>query len=76
MLLNWVREFEKWTPSINVIMYDGAPEERKQMRADIMKGSFNVLVTHYDMVIRDKNVFKKVGPCCVFHECVFLLFCV
>eukprot|EP00803_Ostreobium_quekettii_P000818 evm.model.scf_544.7 EVM.evm.TU.scf_544.7 scf_544:32803-45870(+) len=59
VLLNWVREFEKWTPSINVIMYDGAPEERKLMRADIVKGSFNVLVTHYDIVIRDKNVFKK-----------------
>lgn len=44
-----------------VVMYDGSPDERKQLQRDrVEKGTFNVLVTHYDMVMRDKAALRKV----------------
>ena len=42
-------------------MYDGSPDERKQLQRDrVEKGTFNVLVTHYDLVMRDKAALRKV----------------
>jgi SNF2 family DNA or RNA helicase len=32
VLSNWRAEFDKWTPGINAIMYDGTPDERKVIR--------------------------------------------
>lgn len=56
-------------------MYDGSPEERKQLQRDFVeKGTFNVLITHYDLVMRDKAALKKVcdlRPCpaaCDMHD--------
>ena len=43
-------------------MYDGSPEERKAIRAEHLEGpaNFNVLLTHYDLIIRDKSLLRKV----------------
>lgn len=55
-----MREFEKWAPLMKVIVYDGSWEERKVLREDILEPkSYNVVVTHYDLVVRDKALFKK-----------------
>jgi hypothetical protein len=57
-----MNEFAKWVPSMGVVLYDGGMEERKAIRAEHLdKPAFNVLVTHYDLIIRDKNVLKKVS---------------
>lgn len=62
VLHNWVREFEKWVPSMKIIMYDGTPDERKLLRQELLdRSAYNVVVTHYDLVIRDKGIFKKVS---------------
>ena len=66
-LSNWMNEFAKWAPSMGVVLYDGGMEERKAIRAqhlDAAAPAFNVLVTHYDLIIRDKNALKKVKRCC------------
>lgn len=61
VLSNWGQEFVKWAPDMAVVMYDGSPDERKQLQRDrVEKGTFNVLVTHYDMVMRDKAALRKV----------------
>ena len=61
VLSNWSQEFVKWAPDMAVVMYDGSPDERKQLQRDrVEKGTFNVLVTHYDMVMRDKAALRKV----------------
>lgn len=58
---NWSREFCQWAPDVKVVTYDGTPDERRQIRAERMvPRNFNVLLTHYDLVIRDKNAFRKV----------------
>ncbi|KAL3130584.1 hypothetical protein ABBQ38_008389 [Trebouxia sp. C0009 RCD-2024] len=61
VLSNWGQEFAKWAPDMAVVMYDGSPDERKQLQRDrVEKGTFNVLVTHYDLVMRDKAALRKV----------------
>ena len=61
VLSNWGQEFIKWAPDMAVVMYDGSPDERKQLQRDrVEKGTFNVLVTHYDLVMRDKAALRKV----------------
>eukprot|EP00210_Caulerpa_lentillifera_P001183 g1139.t1 len=62
VLHNWSREFCQWAPDIKVVTYDGTPDERRQIRTERMiTQNFNVLLTHYDLVIRDKNVFRKIS---------------
>ncbi len=62
-LSNWMNEFGKWAPSMGVVLYDGGMEERRAIRAQHLdKPVFHALVTHYDLIIRDKNALKKVPP--------------
>lgn len=76
VLSNWGQEFAKWAPEMAVVMYDGSPDERKQLQRDrVEKGTFNVLVTHYDLVMRDKAALRKVCfPHCL--ESAFARSCV
>ena len=81
MLSNWGQEFIKWAPDMAVVMYDGSPDERKQLQKErVEKGTFNVLVTHYDLVMRDKAALRKV--CCPSatthkaYECLSVCMCV
>ena len=61
VLSNWTNEFERWLSAVNVVLYDGKPEERKALREDRMANqTFNVLLTHYDMIMRDKKTLTKI----------------
>ncbi|KAL1203304.1 putative ATP-dependent DNA helicase CHR23 [Cardamine amara subsp. amara] len=61
VLPNWENEFATWAPSIAAFLYDGPKEKRNEIRARIAeKGKFNVLITHYDLVMRDKTFLKKI----------------
>ncbi|XP_057489145.1 probable ATP-dependent DNA helicase CHR12 [Actinidia eriantha] len=61
VLPNWVNEFSTWAPSIVAILYDGRLDERKAMREEYSgEGKFNVLITHYDLIMRDKAFLKKI----------------
>ncbi|KAK4790333.1 hypothetical protein SAY86_017637 [Trapa natans] len=61
VLPNWMNEFSTWAPSIRAILYDGRLDERKVMRDELsLIGSFNVLVTHYSLIMRDKSFLKKI----------------
>ncbi|KAL0838276.1 hypothetical protein Bca101_090166 [Brassica carinata] len=62
VLPNWVNEFALWVPSsIAAYLYDGRLEERKAIREKIAgEGKFNVLITHYDLIMRDKAFLKKI----------------
>jgi hypothetical protein len=48
--------------SIGTILYDGRPEERKALRETYFGEGvrFNVLLTHYDLILKDKKFLKKV----------------
>lgn len=59
-LTNWNLEFEKWAPSVKRIMYKGPPNTRKQQQMQIRMGNFQVLLTTYEYVIRDRPILSKI----------------
>ncbi|KAI9115169.1 hypothetical protein K1719_014182 [Acacia pycnantha] len=64
VLPNWINEFSTWVPSITAILYDGRLEERKAIKEELSgEGKFNVLITHYDLIMRDKAFLKKIHWC-------------
>ncbi|XP_042517238.1 probable ATP-dependent DNA helicase CHR12 isoform X2 [Macadamia integrifolia] len=61
VLPNWVNEFATWAPGIVAILYDGRQDERKIMREEYSgEGKFSVMITHYDLIMRDKSFLKKI----------------
>ncbi|KAL1832479.1 hypothetical protein ACET3Z_002130 [Daucus carota] len=61
VLPNWTTEFATWAPSIKVVPYDGNMEKRKALREEYLgEGKFNVWLTHYDLIMRDKTYLKKI----------------
>jgi len=59
-LSNWVSEFAKWCPMARVITYKGIPAQRKKLYKDeVRKGHFNVLLTTYEYIIKDKASLRK-----------------
>ncbi|KAL4709787.1 hypothetical protein ACJJTC_001241 [Scirpophaga incertulas] len=59
-LSNWVLEFEKWAPVVSVVSYKGSPVSRRLVQAQMRSTKFNVLLTTYEYVIKDKAVLAKV----------------
>ncbi|CAG9783181.1 unnamed protein product [Diatraea saccharalis] len=59
-LSNWVLEFEKWAPTVVVVSYKGSPVSRRLVQTQMRSTKFNVLLTTYEYVIKDKAVLAKV----------------
>ncbi|KAJ9582248.1 hypothetical protein L9F63_003377 [Diploptera punctata] len=59
-LANWMNEFKKWVPSLRAVCLIGDQEARNTfIRETLMPGEWDVCVTSYEMVIKEKGVFKK-----------------
>ena len=57
---NWNREFKMWTPDVNVLVLQGAKEERHQLISDrLVDEKFDVCITSYEMILREKAHLKK-----------------
>ncbi|KAL1872459.1 hypothetical protein VTK73DRAFT_1496 [Phialemonium thermophilum] len=57
---NWKREFAKWTPEVNVLVLQGAKEERHQLINDrLVDEDFDVCITSYEMILREKAHLRK-----------------
>ncbi|CAG8983113.1 hypothetical protein HYALB_00004556 [Hymenoscyphus albidus] len=59
-LTNWNLEFEKWAPSVAKIVYKGPPLARKQQQNQLRYGNFQVLLTTYEYIIKDRPVLSKI----------------
>ncbi|KAK3715437.1 transcriptional regulator [Vermiconidia calcicola] len=59
-LTNWNNEFEKWAPTVQRIVYKGPPNQRKNHQNQIRYGNFQVLLTTYEFIIKDRPVLSKV----------------
>ncbi|KAL4980225.1 SNF2 family N-terminal domain-containing protein [Aspergillus desertorum] len=59
-LTNWNLEFEKWAPSVSRIVYKGPPNARKQQQQNIRWGNFQVLLTTYEYIIKDRPILSKI----------------
>lgn len=59
-LTNWNNEFDKWAPSVAKIVYKGPPNARKQHQQQIRWGQFQVLLTTYEFIIKDRPILSKI----------------
>ncbi|MCJ8746944.1 hypothetical protein PDJAM_G00147650 [Pangasius djambal] len=59
-LSNWVYELDKWAPSIVKIAYKGMPSMRRSLVPQLRSGKFNVLITTYEYIIKDKHILAKI----------------
>ncbi|XP_053510010.1 probable global transcription activator SNF2L2 isoform X1 [Ictalurus furcatus] len=59
-LSNWVYELDKWAPSIVKIAYKGMPSMRRSLLPQLRSGKFNVLITTYEYIIKDKHILAKI----------------
>ncbi|XP_064476618.1 transcription activator BRG1-like isoform X2 [Ornithodoros turicata] len=59
-LSNWMLEFDRWAPSVIKVSYKGSPNVRRQVAQQLRSSKFNVLITTYEYVIKDKAVLAKI----------------
>ncbi len=59
-LTNWTLEFEKWAPSVTKVVYKGPPNARKIQQEKIRQGRFQVLLTTYEYIIKDRPLLSKI----------------
>ncbi|KAK5097674.1 transcriptional regulator [Exophiala xenobiotica] len=59
-LTNWNIEFDKWAPSVSKIVYKGPPNTRKMQQNRIRSEKFQVLLTTYEYIIKDRPVLSKI----------------
>ncbi|KAJ3303945.1 hypothetical protein HDU76_005277, partial [Blyttiomyces sp. JEL0837] len=59
-MTNWVMEFDKWAPSVSKIVFQGPPLERKRLAGLIKQGNFNVLITTYEYIIKERPLLSKI----------------
>ncbi|KAK2630199.1 hypothetical protein QTJ16_001019 [Diplocarpon rosae] len=59
-LTNWNLEFEKWAPALAKVVYKGPPAARKQQQSQIRYGNFQVLLTTYEYIIKDRPILSKI----------------
>ncbi|UZJ52017.1 hypothetical protein CBS101457_001337 [Exobasidium rhododendri] len=59
---NWKREFEHWVPGFKIVVLQGAKEDRQDMiQEQILPQNFDVLLTTYEMCLREKSALKKLS---------------
>ena len=59
-LTNWVNEFVKWAPTVSTLVYKGTPNVRKQLTGRLRSMNFQVLLTTYEYIIKDKHLLGKI----------------
>ena len=69
-MTNWSGEFAKWAPSVKMISYKGNPAQRKVLQTDLRTGNFQVVLTTYEYIIKDrihlsrmKWIYMIIGTC-------------
>ncbi|KAF1976570.1 hypothetical protein BU23DRAFT_551518 [Bimuria novae-zelandiae CBS 107.79] len=62
---NWVEEFNKWTPTIPVLLYHGDKKEREKMRKTQLKHpgteKFPIVITSYEICMNDRKFLTGFG---------------
>ena len=59
-ITNWTNEFDKWAPSVKIVVFKGSPNERREASLKIKQGSFNVVLTTYEYIIKERPVLSKI----------------
>ncbi|KAH6917669.1 SNF2-family ATP dependent chromatin remodeling factor snf21 [Coprinopsis sp. MPI-PUGE-AT-0042] len=59
-MTNWSGEFAKWAPAVKMISYKGNPAQRRMLQGDLRMGQFQVLLTTYEYIIKDRPHLCKI----------------
>ena len=65
---NWIKEFSRWMPQMNVIVYVGDSKSREVARAFEFQSQyasaaafkFEVLITTYELVLKDAPILSRI----------------
>jgi len=58
---NWMRELRKWCPTLRPVKLLGSKDERARvLREDLHPGTFDVLVTSYEGILKEKAGLMKI----------------
>lgn len=58
-MTNWSGEFAKWAPGVKIISYKGNPAQRRLLQGNLHINNFQVLLTTYEYIIKDRPVLSK-----------------
>jgi ATP-dependent helicase STH1/SNF2 len=58
-MTNWSLEFARWAPSMKIICYKGAPPVRRNLANQVRGGNWQVLLTTYEFIIKDRAILSK-----------------
>ena len=59
-LTNWNAEFDKWAPKLRKIAFKGPPMERKPKQALIKNREFDVVLTTFEYIIKERPLLSKI----------------
>ncbi|KAG2023767.1 SNF2-family ATP dependent chromatin remodeling factor snf21 [Coprinopsis cinerea AmutBmut pab1-1] len=59
-MTNWSGEFAKWAPQVRTISYKGNPQQRRMIQQEMRAGQFQVLLTTYEYIIKDRPILSKI----------------
>jgi ATP-dependent helicase STH1/SNF2 len=58
-MMDWSGEFAKWAPTLKMISYKGNPAQHRNLQGDLQMGQFQVLLTTYEYIIKDRPILSK-----------------
>ena len=64
-ITNWVREFERWTPTLRVVPFHGEAKAREVIKKYELNHDFHVLVATYETLLNSRDftsVFRAHSP--------------
>ena len=68
VMVNWKSELTQWLPSVRCVYYVGHKEERAhKFTAEVASLQFNVLVTTYEYIMRDRSRLAKACAAAPLH---------
>lgn len=59
LILNWVKEIEKFAPDLKVLAVYGSQDERRAKVLDFV--DYDLIVTSYDLIRRDEDIYKDIN---------------
>eukprot|EP00826_Nyctotherus_ovalis_P008288 TRINITY_DN1213_c0_g2_i3.p1 TRINITY_DN1213_c0_g2~~TRINITY_DN1213_c0_g2_i3.p1 ORF type:complete len:1111 (+),score=439.87 TRINITY_DN1213_c0_g2_i3:84-3416(+) len=60
-LTNWDMEIDRWCAKIKKLIYKGDPATRKHLANLMHYEKFNVILTTYEYIIKDKNLLSRIS---------------
>ena len=73
LVYNWQHEIKKFTPALNVELAVGIKPDRERVTSEIDEEKTDVLITSYDLLRRDIDLYKYLSfECMVIDEAQFI----